>query len=111
MLIRKGRERKKKLVDMLGGKCVRCGYKKCTRALALHFKDASQKQFPLSSEHLWSKPWKKILEEAKKCELMCVRCLAEIQAVEEDRKYAELQRETEAMSYVSANRRRKKRNG
>ncbi len=32
-------KRKQKLVDMLGGECVKCGYDKCLRALEFHHKD------------------------------------------------------------------------
>jgi hypothetical protein len=77
-LLRRAYLRKKKLVEMAGGQCTICGYSKCQRALALHYRDSSQKEFPLSANFLWSKSWEKILKEFEKCDLICIRCLAEL---------------------------------
>lgn len=71
---RRGIERKAKLVEMLGGKCKECGYNKCMRCLTFHHLDRSTKVFGLAINELWSRSWNTILEEAKKCELLCIRC-------------------------------------
>ncbi len=72
-----GLDRKLKLVEMSGGKCVRCGYKRCLRALSFHHLEPEKKEFGLTLNNLWSKSWGKIVTEFKKCELLCVRCHAE----------------------------------
>lgn len=69
-------ERKAKLVEMLGGKCQRCGYDKCLAALSFHHRDPTEKKFALSVKGLCHK-WDDIVEEAKKCDLLCMNCHAE----------------------------------
>lgn len=68
---------KKEAIRRMGGKCRRCGYDKCVRALEFHHKDPNQKEFGLASNgncHTWTDFWK----EAQKCELLCSNCHAEI---------------------------------
>jgi predicted nucleic acid-binding Zn ribbon protein len=48
----RGKERKQKLVELMGGKCSLCGYSKCLRALHFHHKDSSTKSFSLDSRIL-----------------------------------------------------------
>jgi len=70
---------KLKLIECKGGKCIRCGYDKTTylRAFAFHHRDASQKDFGIG--HVWGKySWERLVQEADKCDLVCVRCHAEI---------------------------------
>lgn len=38
-----------RLIEYKGGQCLLCGYNKCSDALDLHHKDASQKDFGISS--------------------------------------------------------------
>lgn len=73
------RNRKKKLVDFFGGKCVKCGYNKCLGALQFHHVDRKTKKFELSSTQI-TRNWELLLEEAKKCILVCSNCHAEIEA-------------------------------
>jgi hypothetical protein len=73
------RKKKQKLVDLFGGECQRCGYKKYIGALDFHHKDPSQKSFSLSVKGLCYS-WDIILKEAKKCVLLCKNCHAEIEA-------------------------------
>lgn len=65
---------KKILVDALGGCCNRCGYKNCHAALDFHHLDGSTKDGNIS--HLLSRPVKTeiIINEAKKCCLLCSNC-------------------------------------
>lgn len=71
----KRRKNKRDLVAALGGKCVRCGYDKSYAALQFHH-HSDDKSFGLSSGGV-TKSYAKLLEEAKKCELICANCHAE----------------------------------
>ena len=68
---------KKEAIHRMGGKCCRCGYDKCIRALEFHHQDPGQKEFGLAANgvcHTWEDFW----NEAQKCELLCSNCHAEI---------------------------------
>jgi hypothetical protein len=70
---------KKKLVDSKGGKCQVCGYSRCLIALDFHHIEESKKEFELSQRDL-TRSWKKIVDEAKKCVLLCANCHREVHA-------------------------------
>ena len=70
--------RKKTLVTIMGGKCHQCGYCKNFSALCFHHQDPQEKSFSLDLRSLSNRKWKTILEEAKKCTLVCQNCHAEI---------------------------------
>ncbi len=74
-------KRRKKLklmaIEYKGGKCILCGYNKCVRALNMHHKDPSQKEFGLSSRGL-TRSWKKVIQELDKCVLLCSNCHCEV---------------------------------
>ena len=72
------RRRKNVLVKMLGGKCTECGYKKSIRALSFHHENPSVKCFDISHNGNLMKPWEEVLEEARKCKLLCLNCHAEL---------------------------------
>lgn len=58
-----------------GGKCIRCGYNKCIKALEFHHLDPTQKDFTISNDHF------KLMEavnESKKCILICSNCHREL---------------------------------
>lgn len=78
-LYKRGLKRRKDLYGLYGDKCRICGYNKCLRALNFHHKDRSTKEFGLSLNNLWSKPWEIILKEARKCILLCSNCHMEIE--------------------------------
>ena len=67
------RNRKIRLINMLGGKCARCGYSRCFRALDFHHVDRSTKEFNLSNLG-YTCSWDRLVKEAAKCELMCANC-------------------------------------
>ena len=67
---------KKKAIKHLGGKCQRCGYDKCARALQFHHIDPNEKDFQISGSN--NKSWEKIEKELEKCILVCSNCHAEI---------------------------------
>jgi hypothetical protein len=76
---KKAREdRKKKLIELSGGCCNKCGYNKCDRALSFHHRNPKEKSFELSKSNL-RKPWDSVLAEHKKCDLLCLRCHAELE--------------------------------
>jgi hypothetical protein len=79
-------KRKVKLVKILGGKCVRCGYDKSITALSFHHKDPHDKEFDISSNgNLIHKEWDVLLTEVMKCELLCLNCHA-VEHNEHDKK-------------------------
>lgn len=74
-------KRRKKVKDLLlehfGGCCEICGYNKCNSALSFHHLDPTKKDFGLSEKgNTYS--YKKMLEEASKCILVCHNCHSEI---------------------------------
>lgn len=74
------KERKQKLVNLLGGQCCLCGYSKCLKALEFHHKymdEKKEKGFGLSTNGMLGS-WDKLLEEVKKCILVCANCHREI---------------------------------
>lgn len=73
------RNNKTKLVAMFGGECVICGYNRYVGALEFHHSEPEHKDFGLSSRGMtWA--LSKMIEEAKKCILVCANCHREIHA-------------------------------
>ena len=72
------RERKDHLIALLGGRCSRCGYRKCTAALEFHHRDRTQKKFDLNRAFLLQR-WKTVVHEAMKCDLLCANCHRELE--------------------------------
>jgi hypothetical protein len=66
------RARKIKAVEYKGGKCERCGYSKCLRALEFHHRDKTTKDFQIS--HMCSMSWERLKNELDKCDLVCSNC-------------------------------------
>lgn len=64
-----------KLKKARGGKCVRCGYNTCIKALEFHHIDPTQKDFTISNDHF---KLKEAVEESKKCILICSNCHKEL---------------------------------
>lgn len=58
-----------------GGKCERCGYNRCIKALEFHHLDPTQKDFTISNDHF---KLKDAIEESKKCILICANCHREL---------------------------------
>ena len=74
-----GLERKKKLIEMRGGKCSICGYSKNYAALTFHHLIPSKKEFGLDIRRLSNHSWKRILNEISDCQLLCHNCHMEIE--------------------------------
>lgn len=71
-------ERKKRLIAEKGGKCTRCGYNKSISALVFHHRDETTKKFNISGNNLNRNNWDTLIQEAKKCDLLCSNCHAEV---------------------------------
>ena len=63
---------KLKAIDLLGGKCVKCGYDDHPAALEFHYKDENTKSFAIGMAA--NKAWSIIEKELEKCELLCSNC-------------------------------------
>jgi hypothetical protein len=74
---RRRRAIKKKLVELFGGKCSKCGYDRSLRALGFHHRDPKTKRFTLSLKSRIK--WDDVVEEAKKCDLLCANCHMELE--------------------------------
>lgn len=73
------KNRRNKIRDMavsfLGGKCEKCGYDKCRRALCFHHINQEDKAFSISDT---GKAWDSVLIEIMKCALLCHNCHMEL---------------------------------
>jgi hypothetical protein len=74
----KGIEKKLELIKLFGGKCELCGYNKNIAAFDFHHKDPDTKNFEIKVQFLKYKNDDEILEEAKKCMLLCANCHREL---------------------------------
>lgn len=61
-----------KAIELLGGKCSRCGYDNHPAPLEFHHIDPSKKSFNIGM--VANKSWKVIVKELKKCILLCANC-------------------------------------
>jgi 5-methylcytosine-specific restriction endonuclease McrA len=66
-----------KAIEYKGGKCIYCGYSKCSRALSFHHVNPSEKSFGISARGI-TRSWEKTRRELDKCVLVCSNCHAEI---------------------------------
>ena len=64
-----------KIKESRGGKCIKCGYDKCIKALEFHHIDPSKKDFTISNDHFRLQD---AVEETKKCILICSNCHKEL---------------------------------
>jgi hypothetical protein len=68
---------RQKAINLLGGKCVVCGYSRDIHALDFHHIDESTKEFGLSDRGM-TRSWEKTKNEVLKCVLLCANCHREI---------------------------------
>jgi hypothetical protein len=68
--------RKKELVRLKGGACLRCGYSKSLRSLCFHHRDPAQKRFDLNVRS-FMRAMRELIAEAEKCDLLCANCHGE----------------------------------
>ncbi len=71
---------KQRIIDGMGGACQCCGYNVCNKSLQLHHIDPSKKQLSLGAIRANPKKWITIVQELKKCILVCANCHGEIHA-------------------------------
>ena len=71
---------KRKAVESMGGKCQCCGYNTCNEALEFHHIDPSKKDFSFGRFRANPKKLSCLVEELKKCILLCSNCHKEIHA-------------------------------
>jgi len=64
-----------KIKESRGGKCIRCDYDKCIKALEFHHLDPTQKDFTISNDHF---KLEDAVKESKKCILICSNCHKEL---------------------------------
>ena len=76
---RRGIVRKNLFLAAKGGKCVRCGYNRCLRALTFHHRDPAAKSFPLDVRNCSNRSNDVLAAEAAKCDLLCANCRAEVE--------------------------------
>lgn len=65
-------DRKKEAVKLMGGACSKCGYCRNYSALEFHHLDPNEKDFDFNVGRRRS--WEKMVEELKKCVLLCSNC-------------------------------------
>jgi len=69
---------KLKLIRLKGGECEMCGYKKNFAALCFHHRNPKTKEIEMDISGFTPQKEDKIMREAKKCQLLCCNCHAEI---------------------------------
>lgn len=72
------KKRKQNIVYIMGDKCCICGYNKCQSALELHHLNPENKDFTISQT--LNKELQTVINEIKKCVLVCANCHREIHA-------------------------------
>lgn len=70
----RGIKRKIDFINLLGGKCSKCGYNKNLAALDFHHLNPEQKETPLNFGFLLKMKYEKCLKEVKKCIILCANC-------------------------------------
>lgn len=69
---------KRKLIVSMGDKCQICGYTKCDEALEFHHLDPTKKDFSFGAIRANPKKINSVINELKKCILLCSNCHREI---------------------------------
>lgn len=69
---RRFQEKRKKILDYLGGSCVHCGFNKWACSLEVHHTDPSKKDPNFGTHRGWK--WERIKEELQGCVILCGQC-------------------------------------
>lgn len=69
---------KSKICSLFGNKCNVCGYSKCQEALEFHHLDPNEKDFNFGNIRANPKNLRNIIDELKKCIMVCANCHREI---------------------------------
>lgn len=75
-IVQRATNRKAAVLRLVNDACQVCGYKKYKGALAFHHLNPATKRFNLTVNRFQS-AGRKLLQELKKCVVLCVRCHAE----------------------------------
>ncbi len=78
-VIDKGREKRDFALDLLGAKCVKCGYASFRCSLQIHHKDPRHKDVGFKSMRGWS--FARIEREMRGCVVLCGNCHPAVHAV------------------------------
>jgi hypothetical protein len=78
--IARGKEKRTKMLEYLGGECLQCTYKKHLSSLDIHHLDPTEKD--PSSRHWRGWSWSRIEKELQKCIILCKNCHAAVHAGE-----------------------------
>ncbi len=70
--LEKGKEKRLRMIDHLGGKCTNCSFNKYKTSLQVHHLDPVLKDPYWSQSRGWS--WERIVKELKTCILLCSNC-------------------------------------
>lgn len=63
----------------MGGKCYICGYDRCNAAFDLHHINPEEKKFSFGGIRANPVAWQRIVEELKKCIMLCANCHREVE--------------------------------
>lgn len=74
----RAKQRKLALIELSGGSCQICGYKKNWAALTFHHLNPTNKLFCIDLRKCGNTNWKSLVMEAEKCQLLCQNCHAEV---------------------------------
>lgn len=74
------RRNKQKMIEAMGGCCKLCGYNRCQEAMDFHHIDPNEKEFSFGKITANPKSIKILINELKKCVLLCSRCHREVHA-------------------------------
>lgn len=69
---------KERIIESMGGKCAICGYNKRGGAFDIHHIDPNEKEISFGSIRANPQSWNKIVEELRKCVLLCANCHREV---------------------------------
>jgi hypothetical protein len=75
---------KDRMIEAMGGKCVCCGYNSCRDAFDFHHLKPEEKRFSFGGMRANPIAWIRIVEELRKCILVCANCHREIEAGKRD---------------------------
>jgi hypothetical protein len=81
---RERQELKQRMIAYKGGRCQRCGYSSCSRALSFHH-ITGDKRFNFAGSH--TRSWSSLRAELDKCILLCLNCHAEEHDLAEEARY------------------------
>jgi hypothetical protein len=77
-VIKRRRKLKTQAVELMGGRCILCGYDHHQGVLDFHHVDAASKQFGIGQDGS-TRSWERIEAELRKCILVCANCHREIE--------------------------------